>query len=136
MSLQVAQDVAARKDSLDSSIDEVLQTKMTLYRRVVPFHYVGDAPAAESRHGWFLLDASRSSYLQVELMDERKPQTAEICPYKKPIQPQQDEYKGDSLAYLGRQSSRAVGIMSDPPDYGTQHASHIQRVAGNHVKNG
>jgi len=40
------------------------------------------------------------------------------------------------LADLGRQSSRAVGIVSDPPDYGSQHASSIQGVAGNHVKNG
>src|SRR5947208_10003029 len=96
---------------------------------------VSDAPVPESCHQ-FYLNVAGTGRIKQEPTDKRQPQPAKVRADKESIQARQDKHKGDGLTYLGCESRGAVGIASNPPDYGTQDTPAVQRVTGNHVEGG
>ena len=92
-------------------------------------HDVRDAPVPKSCDQLYLNVAGTGGVVQ-EPTDEGQPQSAEACSHEEAKQSQQDKTEGHGLACLGCLSGRPVGIVSNPPDYGTKDTPTVEGDLG------
>src|SRR5215469_16362056 len=126
-------DEAATSGSKHVVVDKILQGQVTLHCRAVVVHDVSDAPVPKSCDQLYL-NVAGTGGVEQEPTDEGQPQSAEVCSHEEAKQSQQDKNEGHGLAYLSCLSGRPVGIVSDPPDYGTKDTPTVEGIPGNHVE--
>src|SRR5579872_582826 len=116
-------------------VHEIAHTDVSLHARAIALHKIANGMAAEMRNNSNLRIAA-AGRVEKKPSDEGQPQTAKTSAHEEFEDAIQDEENRDDLSDTRGQLGGAHSILVDPPDDRAKHASAIERIARNHIKDG